>query len=93
MCHYSIIFVVGVLAGILLSSIVAAATSKAANRAVVLPDEKAAIVRVMIDGREVARFDHDGLFVDGRVTTTGGFLPPAVTGQPAPEVGAEGGAP
>jgi len=44
------------------------------HSAAVVPDEESGIVRIIIDGKEVGRFDATGFHVDGDVTFTGAFI-------------------
>jgi hypothetical protein len=44
------------------------AAAKDAQRTAVIADEKNSAIRVLIDGREVARFDSEGVRIAGRIS-------------------------
>jgi ABC-type protease/lipase transport system fused ATPase/permease subunit len=61
------IIITAVQAGYILCAVTSSAAAKDTQRAAVVADEKHAVIRVMIDGKEIARFDSGGLRIEGGV--------------------------
>jgi hypothetical protein len=55
-------------AGYFLCAATRGAAAKDAPRTAVIADEKNHLVRVLIDGKEIARFDSEGLRVEGFIS-------------------------
>lgn len=94
MRHGVLIFLLSILTATVIADIALRIHgANSANGTEIIANEADGAVRILIDGREAARFDKDGLSLEGRVMAKGGVIAPAIAGQPAPTATTESGAP
>lgn len=62
------------------------------DRVQLIEDDKNGVLRIVIDGKEVGKFDAAGLRVEGTVEGSQGIVTENVHGQPLPAVHVKAGA-
>jgi len=90
MRDFILVFCAALFASVLTYAIADHAAKAQAHTAQVVTDEEGGAVRVLIDGKDIARFDARGLHVDGLVTSRNSFVLPVVN-EPAIVPGGKGG--